>query len=190
MPVNSKMSLRVRQAAKAAEERRNNRLWDKLEDTYTVSMEGITSVQAVVVDLLEAAASDPVAYSLIKEPEKLIHDVELLTRDLAAHAGRLSEIHDIHAGKKGSIKTEGDALVVLQAQGAYTDAAEFYTTTISHTVTAVMNSLGAEEELRRHKDRLENAMAIVENAAAAPAAEMVTDIDFTTADSKSAADKA
>lgn len=125
----------------------NNNFWNDAEQHYVASIGAIAQVEGTLSVTLKQFTNDKAKLALIKEPEALADNINILTKDILEHTDRLNAIHKKHCDRTGGTVTPDEHMELLSIHGEYADALEIYQANIIPTVTYILEQIGATEEL-------------------------------------------
>lgn len=143
----SKMHQRVKDREKGKKSSSDNGLWDSAEQHFVNSVVAIDQAQGLIASVLEEIVKDPEKFKLIKDPETLNENVNLLNKDIQRHSDLLNGIHEKHQGRTGPAKTQDDYMSVLQVNCEYAEAMEVYEANIQPTMHHILELIGVSDEI-------------------------------------------
>lgn len=148
----SKIHQRVHDGAakrKALETFKNqeNTFWDDAQNMYAQSLEAIELTHGQLGLAVKAVLSDPETRQHIKDPTLLTQNLNILSRDIDEHVGRINAIYEKHKDRHGKTADPDDVMKVITINGEYADALEVFEKVSMPTVTHIFEQIGAIEEL-------------------------------------------
>ena len=136
-----------------------NTFWDDANALYEESIQAIATTHGQLVHFLNNVINDPERLPHIRDPQTLVQNINLLSKDIEQHVARLNAIHAKHADRKGSTTGPDDIMLIFKINGEYADALEVYDTLVSPTVAHIFEQIGAIEELLAAKEAAREAAA-------------------------------
>lgn len=114
--------------------------WDDLQKLY-MECRALSVVPAQVLPLLK----DPEQLKRVENPQALIDQTKVLSKDVAQYNERLQEIHNKHAGRTGSSKDGDELIEILNIGEEYQSWLAGYQTVVTPVVGQIMNQFAGED---------------------------------------------
>jgi hypothetical protein len=124
-----------------------NTFWDDANSLYLVSKQAIATSYGELTKVVKEIIEDPEKLATIKEPNILLQNIKLVTRDVSEHLDRLDNIYATHKDKTGGTKNPDDHIAVLHTNGQYADALSIYDSVVMPTVAHIFEQIGGAQEL-------------------------------------------
>jgi hypothetical protein len=124
-----------------------NTFWYDANSLYLVSKQAIATSYGELTKVVKEIIEDPEKLATIKEPNILLQNIKLVTRDVSEHLDRLDNFYATHKDKTGGTKNPDDHIAVLHTNGQYADALSIYDSVVMPTVAHIFEQIGGAQEL-------------------------------------------